>query len=161
MAAPEFDLGRGPVQQRCHERDVGVICPSQTDLCRAQAKNFVLALLMVFTPWSIINLTDFYLISKDRFDIPAFYDLKGRYGKWNWRALVAYGVGVVVQIPFLAQSFYTGPMVEKLGGADISWIVGIVVTFLLYFFMLRNRSVAPSETIYPDVEALDAQRSRG
>ncbi|MDN5775061.1 MAG: cytosine permease [Brevibacterium aurantiacum] len=127
----------------------------------ANFKNFVLALLMVFTPWSIINLTDYYLISKDRFDIPAFYDLKGRYGKWNWRALVAYGVGVVVQIPFLAQSFYTGPMVEKLGGADISWIVGIVVTFLLYFFMLRNRSVAPSETIYPDVEALDAQRSRG
>ncbi|WP_413332035.1 purine-cytosine permease family protein [Brevibacterium sp. GP-SGM9] len=123
----------------------------------ANFKNFVLALLMVFTPWSVINLTDYYLISKDRFDIPAFYDRRGRYGDWNWRALLAYGVGVLIQIPFLAQSFYTGPLVEKLGGADISWLVGIVVTFVLYFFLIRNRSVAPAETIYPEVEPLEAK----
>lgn len=121
----------------------------------ANFKNFVLALLMVFTPWSVINLTDYYLISKDRFDIPAFYDRHGRYGAWNWRALVAYGVGVVVQIPFLAQSFYTGPLVAKLGGADISWLVGIVVTFVLYFLLIRNHGVAPKETIYPSLEELE------
>lgn len=69
-----------------------------------------------------------------------------------------YGVGVIAQIPFLAQSFYTGPLVEKLGGADISWLVGVAVTFALYYFLVRNRSMAPAETIYPDVEALDAQR---
>lgn len=121
----------------------------------ANFKNFVLALLMVFTPWSIINLTDYYLISKDRFDIPAFYDRHGRYGAWNWRALVSYGVGVLIQIPFLAQSFYTGPLVAKLGGADISWLVGIVVTFFLYFFLIRNHGVAPKETIYPSLEDLE------
>lgn len=121
----------------------------------ANFKNFVLALLMVFTPWSVINLTDYYLISKDRFDIPAFYDRHGRYGNWNWRALVAYGIGVIVQIPFLAQSFYTGPLVAKLGGADISWLVGIVVTFVLYFVLIRNKGVAPKETIYPSLEELE------
>ena len=121
----------------------------------ANFKNFVLALLMVFTPWSVINLTDYYLISKDRFDIPAFYDRHGRYGNWNWRALVAYGIGVIVQIPFLAQSFYTGPLVAKLGGADISWLVGIVVTFVLYFVLIRNHGVAPKETIYPSLEELE------
>ena len=121
----------------------------------ANFKNFVLALLMVFTPWSIINLTDYYLISKDRFDIPAFYDRHGRYGAWNWRALLAYGVGVLIQIPFLAQSFYTGPLVAKLGGADISWLVGIVVTFVLYYVLIRNRGVAPKETIYPSLEDLE------
>jgi NCS1 family nucleobase:cation symporter-1 len=121
----------------------------------ANFKNFVLALLMVFTPWSVINLTDYYLISKDRFDIPAFYDRAGRYGAWNWRALLAYGVGVIIQIPFLAQSFYTGPLVAKLGGADISWLVGIVVTFVLYFLLIRNHGVAPKETIYPSLEELE------
>ncbi|WGP06569.1 cytosine permease [Bacillus subtilis] len=121
----------------------------------ANFKNFVLALLMVFTPWSVINLTDYYLISKDRFDIPAFYDRHGRYGNWNWRALLAYGIGVIVQIPFLAQSFYTGPLVAKLGGADISWLVGIVVTFVLYFVLIRNKGVAPKETIYPSLEELE------
>ncbi len=48
-------------------------------------KNFVLVLLMVFTPWSAINLIDYYLISKERIDIPALYDPKGRYGAWNAR----------------------------------------------------------------------------
>ena len=120
----------------------------------ANFKNFVLALLMVFTPWSIINLTDYYLISKDRFDIPAFYDRHGRYGKWNWRALLSYAIGVGIQVPFLAQSFYTGPLVAKLGGADISWLVGIVVTFVLYYVLIRNHGVAPRETIYPEVDEL-------
>lgn len=120
----------------------------------ANFKNFVLALLMVFTPWSIINLTDYYLISKDRFDIPAFYDRHGRYGKWNWRALLSYAIGVGIQVPFLAQSFYTGPLVAKLGGADISWLVGIVVTFVLYYVLIRNHGVAPRETIYPEVDDL-------
>ncbi len=36
-------------------------------------KNFVLTLLMVFTPWSAINLIDYYLISRERVDVPALY----------------------------------------------------------------------------------------
>lgn len=53
-------------------------------------KNFVLVLLMVFTPWSAINLIDYYLISKERIDIPALYDVNGRYGAWNFTALACY-----------------------------------------------------------------------
>ena len=34
-------------------------------------RNFVLLILMAFTPWSAINLVDYYLISKERVDIPA------------------------------------------------------------------------------------------
>jgi NCS1 family nucleobase:cation symporter-1 len=37
-----------------------------------------------------------------------------------------------VQVPFLDQLFYVGPLVSKLGGADISWIVGFGVASLLY-----------------------------
>ena len=60
-------------------------------------------------------------------DIPALYDPDGRYGRWNVVAITTYVVGIVVQIPFLAQSLYTGPVTKALGGADISWIVGLVV----------------------------------
>jgi NCS1 family nucleobase:cation symporter-1 len=56
-------------------------------------KNFVLVLLMVFIPWSAINLTDYYLISKDNLDIPALYDPAGRYGKWDLAALGCYVLG--------------------------------------------------------------------
>ncbi|MFF1822237.1 purine-cytosine permease family protein [Kribbella sp. NPDC058245] len=110
-------------------------------------KNFVLVLLMVFTPWSAINLTDYYLVSRERVDIPALYDASGRYGGWNLTALVSYGVGIVAQIPFLAQKLYTGPVTDALGGADISWIVGLLVTTAIYLPWARRTSNPPPQTI--------------
>ena len=113
-------------------------------------KNFVLLLLMVFTPWSVINLVDYYKISRDRLDIPALYNPNGRYGRWNAAALASYGIGVVVQIPFLAQALYTGPVTRWLGGADISWLVGIAVTLAIYYPWAKATNRAPAESIYPD-----------
>ncbi|MRH88434.1 cytosine permease [Nocardia sp. SYP-A9097] len=115
----------------------------------ANFKNFVLALLMVFTPWSAINLIDYYLISKERIDIPALYDANGRYGAWNVPALACYFTGVLVQIPFLATKLYTGPITDMLGGADISWIVGIVVTAGLYYPIAKRTANPPEHMIYP------------
>ena len=112
-------------------------------------KNFVLLLLMVFTPWSAINLIDYYLISKERVDIPALYDPNGRYGSWNWVALGCYVIGVIAQIPFLAQKLYTGPITDMLGGADISWIVGIVLTAAIYYPLAVRTSDPPASMIYP------------
>ncbi|MCM6772341.1 cytosine permease [Nocardia sp. CDC159] len=96
-------------------------------------KNFVLVLLLVFTPWSTINLIDYYLISRERIDIPALYDPHGRYGSWNLPALGCYALGIAAQIPFLAQKLYTGPITTLLGGADLSWLVGILVTAAVYY----------------------------
>jgi len=115
-------------------------------------KNFVLVLLMVFTPWSAINLVDFYLISKERVDIPALYRPEGRYGGWNWVALTCYAFGILVQVPFLAQKLYTGPITNALGGADISWIVGLLVTAAVYYLLARTRANPPAAMIYPDDE---------
>jgi nucleobase:cation symporter-1, NCS1 family len=112
-------------------------------------RNFILALLMVFTPWSAVNLVDYYLISKERVDIPAMYDPDGRYGRWNVVALVSYAIGIVVQIPFMAQALYTGPLTEKLGGADISWLVGLVVTAAIYYPWAKRTANPPTEMIYP------------
>jgi len=120
-------------------------------------KNFVLLLLMVFTPWSAINLTDYYLVSKERFDLPALYEPDGRYGRWNVAALVTYAVGVAVQIPFLAQTIYTGPFTKALGGADISWLVGLVVPGVLYYLWASRNVVAPRAMIGFDQPAKRAQ----
>ena len=112
-------------------------------------KNFILVLLMVFIPWSSINLVDYYLVSKERVDIPALYDPNGRYGRWNVVSLTCYAIGVVVQIPFMAQKLYTGPITETLGGADISWIVGLVVTAVIFYPWAKRRFDPPAEMIYP------------
>ncbi|MBL1090408.1 MULTISPECIES: purine-cytosine permease family protein [Streptomyces] len=105
-------------------------------------KDFLLFLLTFFTPWSAINLTDYYLISKERYDIAALSDPAGRYGAWNARALTVYVVGVLAQLPFLATHFYTGPLVAALGGADVSWLVGLAVPAVLYGLVARRGGAA-------------------
>jgi nucleobase:cation symporter-1, NCS1 family len=106
-------------------------------------KDFLLFLLTFFTPWSAINLVDYYLISKERYDIPALSDPRGRYGAWRWDALAVYALGLLAQLPFLATGFYTGPLVDRLGGADVSWIVGLAVPALLYWLIGRRNAAYP------------------
>jgi NCS1 family nucleobase:cation symporter-1 len=101
--------------------------------------DFLLFLLTFFTPWSAINLVDYYLISKERYDLPALSDPGGRYGGWRWEALLVYGIGLAAQFPFLSTSFYTGPLVSTLGGADVSWIAGLVVPAVLYRILGARR----------------------
>ncbi len=61
-----------------------------------------------------------------------------RYGRWNKVGIVTYVVGVLIQLPFISTGFYTGPLVEKLGGVDISWIVGLVATSIIYYIAIKN-----------------------
>lgn len=104
---------------------------------------FILFLLAVFTPWSAINLVDYYFITRSRYDVPSLSDPDGRYGRWNVTGIAVYLVGILVQMPFLSSTFYTGPLVDRLGGADISWIVGLIVPAALYYLCARTpRSIA-------------------
>ncbi|MFI4890383.1 MAG: cytosine permease, partial [Steroidobacterales bacterium] len=111
---------------------------------------FILCLLAVFTPWSAINLVDYYCFTRSRVDVPALSDPDGRYGRWNMTGIVIYLTGILIQIPFLSTAFYTGPLVEMLGGVDISWIVGLVVPGILYYSFARaSRRRAPPQIILP------------
>ncbi|EGO6541833.1 cytosine permease [Escherichia coli] len=113
-------------------------------------KNFVLLLLTVFVPWSAINLIDYYFISQGKTDIPALYTPEGRYGAYNKTALTCYGVGVLVQIPFLNQKLYQGPISVLMDGADISWIVGLLITAVIYYPWAKRTTCVPAYTIYPE-----------
>jgi nucleobase:cation symporter-1, NCS1 family len=111
---------------------------------------FILCLLAVFTPWSAINLVDFYCFTRSRYDVPALSDPGGRYGRWNATGIMIYLIGILVQIPFLSTAFYTGPLVEPLGGVDVSWIVGLIVPAALYrAFGRASRHRAPPQLILP------------
>ncbi|AIO70220.1 purine-cytosine permease family protein [Burkholderia oklahomensis] len=116
---------------------------------------FILFLLAFFTPWSAINLVDFYCVTKERYDVPALYDPDGRYGRWNVSGVSVYAIGVLVQMPFIATEFYTGPLVAKLGGTDISWIIGLVVPGVLYYVTARRQAAhIPERLILPDEPSL-------
>ncbi|MDI3402389.1 purine-cytosine permease family protein [Streptomyces cavernicola] len=117
-------------------------------------KDFLLFLLTAFTPWSAINLVDYYLIAKERYDLPALSDPHGRYGAWRGKALTVYGIGLLVQLPFLVTGFYTGPLVAPLGGTDISWIVGLGVPAALYWLLARHDTAhVPERTILTAADA--------
>lgn len=89
-------------------------------------------LLYLFTPWTAINLVDFYLVRKGHYDIAEIFNLDGIYGRWNWRGLVSYGVGFVAMVPFFSTSLYMGAAARALGGADISMLIGLPVSALCY-----------------------------
>ena len=101
-------------------------------------ENFILFLAYFLIPWTAVNLVDFYYVRHQEFDIDAIFDPKGRYGRVSWRAMLAYLVGVAVEVPFMSTTFYTGPMVSHLGGADISWIIGLIVSAVIYFILGRT-----------------------
>jgi nucleobase:cation symporter-1, NCS1 family len=106
-----------------------------------QFGNLLAILLYLFTPWTAINLVDFYMVRKGHYSIREIFNPRGMYGKWNWRGLVAYGAGFVAMIPFFSTDAYRGPVARALGGADIAMLVGLPVAAVVYLITCRSFNV--------------------
>jgi nucleobase:cation symporter-1, NCS1 family len=105
-------------------------------------------LLYLLVPWTAVNLIDYYLIRFGDYHVPSFFAADGGvYGHYNLTALACYLVGILVQIPFIAADFYTGPLARALGGVDLSWVVGIAVVSPVYYFAVRSFQRATPATV--------------
>ena len=104
----------------------------------AKFGDFLAILLYLFTPWTAINLVDFYLVRKGAYSVREIFNSRGMYGSWNWRGLTAYGVGFLAMIPFFSTGLYTGPVAAALGGADIAMLVGLPVAAVVYVLACRS-----------------------
>jgi purine-cytosine permease-like protein len=102
---------------------------------------FLAVLLYLFTPWTAINLVDFYWVRRGHYSVREIFNARGMYGRWNWRGLLAYGVGFVTMIPFFSTPLYTGPIATALGGADIAMLVGLPVSALVYIVACRSLDI--------------------
>ncbi|MBA6067525.1 purine-cytosine permease family protein [Pseudomonas mosselii] len=103
--------------------------------------DMVLVLLVVLVPWTAINLIDFYVIHKGDYDIDSIFEVDGGiYGRYNPQALIAYAVGIAVQIPFMNTPLYVGPVSVHINGADLSWLVGLAITSPLYWWLATRDS---------------------
>jgi len=107
---------------------------------------FLSLLLLVLIPWGAVNLVDYYLVQHGNYDVPAMYAKAGPYwhdpSNWvyrglNVRVLIAYFAGVLAGFPFVSSAWFQGPLSEWLGGADVSWIPGLVVTAAVYLVLAR------------------------
>jgi NCS1 family nucleobase:cation symporter-1 len=102
-------------------------------------EHFILLLLYVLVPWTAINLVDYYLLRHGVYDVPSFFRQDGGiYGRVNVAAVTCYGVGILVQLPFIDSALYTGPVARALGGIDLSWIVGLAVTSPAYYWLAKR-----------------------
>jgi purine-cytosine permease-like protein len=103
---------------------------------------FLGVLVYLFTPWTAINLADFFFVRKGHYSIRAMFMADGIYGRWNWRGLTAYAIGFVAMIPFFKTALYVGPVARALGGADISMLIGLPVSAAVYVWLCRNLDLA-------------------
>ncbi|MFT4137200.1 purine-cytosine permease family protein [Microbacterium sp.] len=101
--------------------------------------SFVGLMLYFLIPWSAVNLVDFYLVRRGRYALADIVAADGVYGRWAWRGLVAYAVGFAAMIPFFSLAFFTGPAAAALGGADLAFAVGLLVSGLVYFLLSRGQ----------------------
>jgi purine-cytosine permease-like protein len=122
---------------------------------------FLAVLLYLFTPWTAINLVDFYLVRKGHYSVREIFNAHGMYGRWNWRGLLAYGIGFVSMIPFFSTGLYMGPVATALGGADIAMLVGLPVSAIVYIWACRSldleadrrQALAADVGLDPDISA--------
>jgi nucleobase:cation symporter-1, NCS1 family len=102
---------------------------------------FLAILLYLFTPWTAINLVDFYYVRRGHYSVREIFNPHGIYGRWNWRGLVAYFGGFIAMIPFFSTDIYRGPVATALGGADIAMLIGLPVSTIIYVLACRSLDV--------------------
>lgn len=112
-------------------------------------ETFLNFLLYFLLPWSAISIVDFYFVRREQYDIQAIFDPHGIYGLINWRTFIAYIVAILCELPFANTTFYVGFIAPHLGGADIAWIVGLIVSGGLYYLLQRGRAVLPASQPSP------------
>jgi len=105
--------------------------------------NWMISLLLWMSPWAGVVLADFFIVRRGRIDVAELYREPERsaYGDVNWGAIVAFVVGLVAGwsvedglVPALQ-----GPISTRLlSGADLSWLVGIVVAGGAYLLLGRR-----------------------
>ena len=99
-------------------------------------------LIYLFTPWTAINLVDFFFVRHGHYSVREIFHLDGIYGRWNWRGIGAYLVGFVAMVPCFSTPVYVGWVAQQLGGADISMLVGLPVAGLVYYLSCRSLDLA-------------------
>ena len=116
--------------------------------------NFLVVLIYFLTPWTAVNLVDFYFVRKGDYAIKEIFNPRGIYGQWNWRGLLAYFAGFAVMIPFFSiGTFFVGPIAKAANGADFSIFVGLPFSALLYYFLARGQDMSEEHRVAAASEA--------
>jgi purine-cytosine permease-like protein len=110
--------------------------------------NWMISLLLWMSPWAGVVMADFFIKRQGRIDVAELYRSPetSAYGDINWAGMIGFLAGLVagwsVQdglVPALQ-----GPISGLLGGADLSWLFGIVVAGAVYLVLSGRTRTIPS-----------------
>jgi purine-cytosine permease-like protein len=110
--------------------------------------NWMISLLLWMSPWAGVVMADFFIKRKSQINVAELYALPetSAYGDINWGGIIAFLAGLIagwsVQdglVPALQ-----GPISGLLGGADLSWLFGIVVSAVVYLAIGGRTVAAPA-----------------
>ena len=100
--------------------------------------NALVFLAYLFTPWTAVNLIDYFFVRKGVYVIGEIFKKDGIYGRWGWRGNTAYIVGFLSMIPFFVTAPYVGPIAKSLSSVDYSLFVGLPVSAIVYLILARG-----------------------
>jgi NCS1 nucleoside transporter family len=109
--------------------------------------NWMISLLLWMSPWAGIVLADFFVKRKGQIDVAELYrdPATSAYGDINWGGIIAFFAGLVAgwSLEDGLVAPLQGPIATGLlGGADLSWLAGIVVAGGLYLALGGRTSAA-------------------
>jgi nucleobase:cation symporter-1, NCS1 family len=136
------------------------ISTSASDTAVNAVLNSLTLMLYLLVPWTALNLVDFFFVRRGHYAITDIFRPDGVYGLWGWRGLTAYAIGFAAEIPFMvlppiAGFSYTGYFPNHLtNGVDYSWLVGLVVSGLVYWLCARSLDLSAERVA---IEASEAQ----
>jgi len=117
-------------------------------------------MLYLLVPWTSVNLTDYFFVRRGHYAITQLFESHGIYGAWGGRGLIAYALGFIATLPFFVlPDVYTGPAARALGGVDVGWLVGLIVSGGAYLLLCRSLDLASEQGAVERSES--ALRTRG
>jgi purine-cytosine permease-like protein len=109
--------------------------------------NVLIFLAYLFTPWTAINLVDYFFVRKGMYSVKEIFNPNGIYGRWGWRGQVAYIVALLVMVPFMVTTPFVGSIAASLGSVDYSIFIGLPVAAILYYVLCRNLDLETEKNI--------------
>jgi len=120
--------------------------------------NFMAAYAIFLGPIAAIMVVDFWVVHRGKYDTLALYQYHGIYkytAGCNWRAIVAFLVGVAPNMPGFIQSI--NPAIDAGVGArpySFGWLLGFTATALVYgvleMVVAPPRGTFIDRAVYPD-----------
>ncbi|ESS41106.1 permease for cytosine/purines, uracil, thiamine, allantoin [Burkholderia cenocepacia] len=128
----------------------------------ALLQTFLTLMLYFLVPWTAVNLVDYFFVRRGHYAIAHFFTPRGLYGTWQLRGILSYMIGFASMVPFFYvfdaeanREVFAGPFARMLGGVDVAWLVGLIVSGGVYWLMSRSLDLDRERRIIAETPAVD------